>query len=466
MTRLFAATSSRGLSQTPYVRSTYLSLAPEQWDGKAVPASDQYALAILAFHLLTGQFPFQGSLSQVIHHHYKTPPPPPSSLNPQLDSSIDKIIQRALAKEPAERFPSIQDFAHAFASLLRPADDQIRHVSRALPAQTLSESADTPPPEPSPTELPVSTEAPALIETNEEIQVDKANLALVSTIPPTTPAVAGTLYPDLGISKPAPPLPILRLDPPSPQLSSPPVQRRDHFTMRQSLPIVLLVLVILASSGIFFRNVMARANSSAYGSSNHGARTNAATQSGQTLAGSGGAQPISTPGTSTPISIAGPTPTPVPTSPSGAIPPAGATPPAPGTTPAPASTPQPGSTPQPTATPKTTYPHVPFAVSSSYGRTSGAINFYNRSVQIAGTVSANQASDCARVDFFVYADYGKLLLSSAQTPTNNQVSGGYTCKSFSFNFTLSANVAGGASYVKIDLYFSKNGLVASNNCYR
>jgi hypothetical protein len=123
--QLFAVISSQGLSQSPYIRSTYLSLAPEQWDGKAVAASDQYGLAVLAFRLLTGQFPFQGTLSQVIRQHYQTPPPAPSALNPQLDPSVDGIIQRALAKNPAQRFPSVLEFSHAFARFQESAGDRM-----------------------------------------------------------------------------------------------------------------------------------------------------------------------------------------------------------------------------------------------------------------------------------------------------------------------------------------------------
>jgi hypothetical protein len=128
------------------------------------------------------------------------------------------------------------------------------------------------------------------------------------------------------------------------------------------------------------------------------------------------------------------------------------------------SSPTPGS--QPTATPTSLYPHVPFAVNGLYGGANGTIIFYNRSVHIDGTVNSNKANDCARVDFYTYAGNGTLLLSSAQSPTDSQVPGGYTCNSFSFSFTLSANVAGGASYVEVDLYFSQDGLVASHNYYR
>ncbi|HEX7734940.1 MAG TPA: glycoside hydrolase family 6 protein [Ktedonobacteraceae bacterium] len=111
----FAATSSQGLSQSHYVRSTSPYLAPEKWNGRAVPASDQYALAVMAFYLLTGIFPFQGALGQIIYQHQEVQPPAPSHLNPQLDSAIDKIFKRALAKEPAKRFPSIRAFGREFA---------------------------------------------------------------------------------------------------------------------------------------------------------------------------------------------------------------------------------------------------------------------------------------------------------------------------------------------------------------
>lgn len=121
----FATLSSRGLSQSPYIRGTSRSIAPEQWDGRIVSASDQYALAILAFRLLTGQFPFQGSLGQLIRQHQTTQPPALTHLNPQLDPSIEPIIARALAKQPEQRFPSVLDFAQAFASIQPlPADQQ------------------------------------------------------------------------------------------------------------------------------------------------------------------------------------------------------------------------------------------------------------------------------------------------------------------------------------------------------
>jgi serine/threonine protein kinase len=150
--RFFASTSSQGMSQSHDVRGTPMFMAPEQWDGKAVPASDQYALAIMAFRLLTGQLPFQGSLGQIMRHHYMMQPPDPSSFNMQISASIDEVIQRALAKQPSERFPSILEFAQAFAQAQAASGDQQNvqplSVSGALAGQgqipTILPSSQTP----------------------------------------------------------------------------------------------------------------------------------------------------------------------------------------------------------------------------------------------------------------------------------------------------------------------------------
>jgi serine/threonine protein kinase len=76
---------------------TAFYMAPEQIQGKPRLASDQYALGIVVYEWLTGDRPFRGSLTEVVTQHLVTPPP---SL-------------RALAKEPKQRFASVQDFATA-----------------------------------------------------------------------------------------------------------------------------------------------------------------------------------------------------------------------------------------------------------------------------------------------------------------------------------------------------------------
>jgi serine/threonine protein kinase len=99
------------LSYNP--RGTPIYMAPEQWEGLAYPATDQYALGIMAYEMLTGRPPFQGPQNLLMYAHSQTTPPPPSKYNPRLSTAVDKVILQALAKLPEERYPSIAAFATA-----------------------------------------------------------------------------------------------------------------------------------------------------------------------------------------------------------------------------------------------------------------------------------------------------------------------------------------------------------------
>ncbi|MBA2391459.1 MAG: serine/threonine protein kinase [Ktedonobacteraceae bacterium] len=112
--RITTATSTASNS----VRGTFTYMAPEQWSGAAVPATDQYALAIMVYQLLTGVVPFQGRAEQVMFQHMSIPPKAPSEINPRLSPALDAMLLRALAKRPEERFPSVSAFASAFRQAL------------------------------------------------------------------------------------------------------------------------------------------------------------------------------------------------------------------------------------------------------------------------------------------------------------------------------------------------------------
>jgi eukaryotic-like serine/threonine-protein kinase len=96
------------------IRGTPAFMAPEHWDGQPTAASDQYALAIMAYQLLTGHLPFLGGPSQVMRQHFTAQPQPPSTLNPCIPPALDAVILRAVAKTPSERFPSMTEFSRAF----------------------------------------------------------------------------------------------------------------------------------------------------------------------------------------------------------------------------------------------------------------------------------------------------------------------------------------------------------------
>src|SRR5712692_3428824 len=113
-----SATSS--MSHT--IRGTPTYMAPEQWSGDPAPATDQYALAIMAYELLTGRPPFLGHPMRMMYLHTNTTPEPPSTLNPRISRALNIVILRALAKKPEDRFVSISAFAQAFQQALQGPD--------------------------------------------------------------------------------------------------------------------------------------------------------------------------------------------------------------------------------------------------------------------------------------------------------------------------------------------------------
>jgi serine/threonine protein kinase/tetratricopeptide (TPR) repeat protein len=109
--------TTAGLTATGAVIGTPTYMSPEQalaapLDGR----SDQYSLGVIAFQLIAGVVPFAAdSPLIVLRKHLQEPPPPPSHLDPTLSPAVDRAIERALRKDPAERYASCGDLAKALA---------------------------------------------------------------------------------------------------------------------------------------------------------------------------------------------------------------------------------------------------------------------------------------------------------------------------------------------------------------
>jgi serine/threonine protein kinase len=107
--------SRGGETQTGVIVGTPTYMSPEQCLARPVSAaSDQYSLGLVAYELLTGRPPFIGSPFVVMHAHTERPAPSIREQRPDCDPELDAAIQRMLAKDPLQRWPSIQ---HALAAL-------------------------------------------------------------------------------------------------------------------------------------------------------------------------------------------------------------------------------------------------------------------------------------------------------------------------------------------------------------
>ncbi len=90
---------------------TVLYAAPEQLQGRPCRASDQYALGVVVYEWICGDWPFTGTFHEVVHQHLFIPPPPLAIRGASCPANIERVVMRALAKDPRERFPTIKLFA-------------------------------------------------------------------------------------------------------------------------------------------------------------------------------------------------------------------------------------------------------------------------------------------------------------------------------------------------------------------
>ncbi|WP_407912950.1 protein kinase domain-containing protein [Kitasatospora sp. NE20-6] len=123
------------MTQTGMVVGTPQYLSPEQALGKSVDArSDLYSVGCMLFELLTGGLPFDGdSAFSIAYKHVQEPPPAPSTINRAVTPAVDALVERALRKDPAHRFPT--------AEAMR---DEVERVNSATQAGGAPLQASTP----------------------------------------------------------------------------------------------------------------------------------------------------------------------------------------------------------------------------------------------------------------------------------------------------------------------------------
>ncbi|NKC34513.1 serine/threonine-protein kinase [Falsiroseomonas selenitidurans] len=116
-----ARIESSTMTQVGTVMGTPSYMAPEQLRGEPVDArADIWAAGVVLYQLLTGEKPFDGGYSALMHRVQTTEPPPPSQLAVTAPRGLDAVVARALAKRPEDRFPSAAAFAEAIRAVVGP----------------------------------------------------------------------------------------------------------------------------------------------------------------------------------------------------------------------------------------------------------------------------------------------------------------------------------------------------------
>jgi len=114
-------------------------MAPEQVTGKPVDArTDIYALRMVLYELLTGRRPFEGETPLLVAFKHVTDPlPPPRQVNPALPEAAERIILKAMARDPADRYQNAGDLARELRRLLadleKAAEDETLAADSTLP---------------------------------------------------------------------------------------------------------------------------------------------------------------------------------------------------------------------------------------------------------------------------------------------------------------------------------------------
>jgi serine/threonine protein kinase len=124
-----------GMTATGTVLGTAGYLAPEQALGQpATPASDRYALGVIGYELLTGGRPFerQSETAEAAAHIHE-PVPPASERHAGLPRAVDGVFDRALAKDPGERYSTGADFVSALGNALERRETTTRLLPAAPP---------------------------------------------------------------------------------------------------------------------------------------------------------------------------------------------------------------------------------------------------------------------------------------------------------------------------------------------
>lgn len=241
-------------------------MAPEQFSGEAIDGrADLYALAVIAYQLLTGRLPIarggpHDTPMALVMRKTQTAPPAPTTFNPHLPGAIDRVLLRALATEPRDRFATAADFVGALRAALTARSNAAPPRGSAATFTPQSPIWEYPPPVGQPAAAPLP---PALGEARPPRMPDVApptqQTVPVYQSPPVPPHppetrpvaayAASTQRLPMRDQPPVPPPVIVAPNPP------PPVAKRSWLPIAGILAVTLVAVVF---AGVFGRGLLSR----------------------------------------------------------------------------------------------------------------------------------------------------------------------------------------------------------------
>lgn len=153
---------STNLTGTGQIIGTPNYMAPEQWRGESItPATDQYALGILVYFMLTGKLPFESPTPYALmHKHLNEIAIPLKVFRPELPEALQKVIEKAIAKQPIDRYPTVGEFAKAFTAAIQSVPvSATGFFTEPLPQRSSKKPAEI---FNTPTGFPISLDSPTL----------------------------------------------------------------------------------------------------------------------------------------------------------------------------------------------------------------------------------------------------------------------------------------------------------------
>ena len=162
------------ITQSGNLLGTPEYMAPELTEGPATTSSDLYALGILLYEMVTGQVPFSGETPIAVYwKQIRDQPVPPSQVNPAIPPAIERVILRALEKDPQYRYQTANELAQAYIEAL------------TFPDQIIEE-----PPLVEDIETPFVASTPTPVHGLSDLPIQAGQLVL-----PNSPVIAPTAIP-------------------------------------------------------------------------------------------------------------------------------------------------------------------------------------------------------------------------------------------------------------------------------